>query len=603
MIRQTSHAMKKLIAVIFVLCIAGCSNPEKDAQQFIDSYTEQFLKLYYGSAQASWVTNTAIKEGDTLNAYNSRIADEALTAFTGSVENIEKAREFLKQKEKLTPLQVKQLNYILYQAGSDPQTVPDLVKEKIKASIAQTEKLFGFSFSLEGKAVTTNDIDQILKTENDPAKRLKAWEASKEVGKSLKDGLENLRRLRNETVKALDYSDYFSYQVSDYGLSSADMMDMMKRLNQELRPLYRELHTYARYELAKKYKVKEVPDYLPAHWLPNRWGQDWSAMMEVKGLNTDSALATKTPEWIVKEGESFYTSLGFEPLPESFWTKSNLYPYPADSSLKKNNHASAWHLDLDHDVRSLMSVEANGEWFETSNHELGHIYYYLTYTNPNVPPLLRGGANRAFHEAMGSLMGMAAMQKPYLVGRGLIKAESKTDSIQLLLKEALSSVVFIPFAAGTMSEFEKALYADNLPKSEYNKKWWALVKQYQGIVPPAERGEEFCDAATKTHINDDPAQYYDYALSYVILFQLHQHIAKNILKQTPQATNYYGNQAVGDFLKGIMVTGSTKDWREVLKDATGEDMNAKAMVEYFQPLVNWLKDQNKGRKYTMPETL
>jgi peptidyl-dipeptidase A len=171
------------------------------------------------------------------------------------------------------------------------------------------------------------------------------------------------------------------------------------------------------------------------------------------------------------------------------------------------------------------------------------------------------------------------------------------------LKEALNSVVFIPFAAGTMSEFEKTLYADNLPKSEYNKKWWELVKQYQGIVPPSDRGEEFCDAATKTHINDDPGQYYDYALSYVILFQLHQHISKNILKQSPQATNYFGSKAVGDFLKGIMVSGSTKDWREVLKDVTGEDMNAKAMVDYFQPLVDWLKEQNKGRKHTMPETM
>jgi len=596
--------MKKICIVILALFIVtSCSNPEKDAQQFIDNYTAEYVKLFYASSQAQWITNTAIKEGDTLNAYNSRIADEAFTAFTGSARNIEQARDLLKQRDKLTPLQIKQLNAILYAAASDPQTVPELVKEKIKANIAQTEKLFGFSYSLDGKPITTNDIDQILRTENDIAKRLKAWEASKEVGKTLKDGLENLQRLRNETVRALDYADYFSYQVSDYGLTTPEMMDMMKRLNQELRPLYRELHTYARYELAKKYKVKEVPDYLPAHWLPNRWGQDWSAMIEVKGLNTDSALATKTPEWIVKEGETFYKSLGFESLPESFWTKSNLYPYPADSSLKKNNHASAWHLDLDHDVRSLMSVEANSEWFETANHELGHIYYFLTYTNPDVPPMMRGGANRGFHEAMGSLMGLAAMQKPYLVGRGLIKPESKTDSIQLLLSEALNFVVFIPFGAGTMSEFEKSLYADNLPKSEYNKKWWELAKKYQGIVPPADRGEEFCDAATKTHINDDPAQYYDYALSFVILFQLHQHIAKDILKQNPQATNYFGNKEVGDFLRKIMVTGSTKDWREVLKDATGKEMNANAMVDYFQPLLNWLREQNKGRKYTMPETL
>lgn len=579
------------------------SQEQKDAQAFLDTYNLEYVRLYTNSSEASWLINTEIKEGDTMNAYKSRIADEAFTAFTGSVKNIEKTKNLLGLKDKLTPLQTRQLEAILYSAGSDPQTVADLVKQKIVASIAQTEKLFGFTYKLHGKNVTTNQLDDILKSETNLQKRLDAWESSKEVGKGLKSGLMNLRELRNKTVQALDYHDFFAYQVSDYGLTTDEMMDMMKRLNQELRPLFRELHTYARYELAKKYGVKEVPDYIPAHWLPNRWGQDWSSMMDVKGLNLDSILGKKSPEWIVKSGESLYKSLGYPALPETFWQKSNLYPYPADSTLKKNNHASAWHMDLNKDVRSLMSVEPNSEWYETANHELGHIYYYISYSIPEVPPVLREGANRAFHEALGSMMGMAAMQKPYLIGQNLIPANTKTDSIQILLKEALNFAVFIPFAAGTMSEFEKSLYADNLPESELNNKWWELAKKYQGIVPPEERGNEYCDACTKTHINDDAAQYYDYALSYIILFQLHQYIAEKILHQPATATNYFGHKEIGDFLKKIMSAGATKDWRDVMKEATGEDMNAKAMVRYFDPLMSWLKEQNKGRKYTMPETL
>ena len=572
-------------------------------QSYLKDYNDRYTELYYAASRASWRTNTEIREGDTLNAYHSRLADEALTAFTGSIDNIDKARKYLGDKDNLDAQQVRQLEAILYNAGSDPQTVAPLVKEKIRASIAQTEALFGFNFTLDGKAVSTNDLDRILREENDLEARQKAWEASKEVGRVLKDGLINLRRLRNETVQALDYADFFAYQVSDYGMTTDEMMEMMQRLNRELRPLYRELHTYVRYELAKKYGVEEVPDFLPAHWLPNRWAQDWGAMLEVAGLNIDSVLSTRTPEWVVKEGESLYRSLGFPALPTTFWQRSSLYPYPADSSVKKNNHASAWHLDLREDVRSLMSVEPTAEWFETSNHELGHIYYFMTYTNPDVPPVLRNGANRAFHEAIGSMMGMAAMQKPYLVGRGLLPDNTRTDSIRTLLREALQHVVFIPFSAGVMSEFEKALYADNLSPDRFNEKWWALAKQYQGIVPPEERGEEYCDAATKTHINDDPAQYYDYALSTVLMFQLHQHIAENILHQPATATNYYGNKEIGAFLKEIMRPGASRNWRDVLKEATGEDMNAKAMLRYFEPLMTWLKAENKGRKYTLPEKL
>ncbi|MBX2904960.1 MAG: M2 family metallopeptidase [Taibaiella sp.] len=578
------------------------SKEQTEAQQFIDSYSQKYVQLYTNVSEAQWRANIEIVEGDSTNTVAARKADEAMAEFTGAADNIENARKFMAMKDKLTELQVRQLEQILYAAANNPQTVADLVKQRIKAENDQTKQLYGYQYMLGGKKVSTNDLDGILKKENNEGKRLAAWTASKEIGKTLKDGLVNLRNYRNQTVQALGYPDFFTYQVSEYGMSTEEMMQTMDRLMQELYPLYRELHTWERYELAKKYNAA-VPDYLPAHWLPNRWGQDWSAGIEVKGLNLDSVLATKNAEWIVKEGEKLYTSIGFPALPATFWQKSSLYPYPADSAVKKNNHASAWHMDLNNDVRSLMSVEPNAEWFETANHELGHIYYYLTYTNPDVPPLLRKGANRAYHEAIGSMMGLAAMQKPYVAGRGLINADAKTDETQALLKEALNTVVFIFFSSGTMSNFEKAMYVDSLSPDQWNAKWWELAKKYQGIVPPSARGEEFCDASTKTHINDDPAQYYDYALSYVILYQLHNHIAKNILHQDPHATNYFGQTGIGDFLKKITYPGASKDWRQVLKESTGEELNAKAMLEYFQPLVSWLQEQNKGRKYTLPEQM
>lgn len=597
--------MKKIILLLltigisFSACKQDHSKIQAEAQAFIDSYTAEYLKLYTASSEAQWKSNIEIIEGDTTNAKATERANEAYATFTGSAQNIENARKFLEHKKHLTPAQVKQLEVILFAAANNPQTVKELVKERIKAETAQTEKLFGYDFKLNGKSVSTNELDEILKSSNNLEERRKAWESSKEVGKGLKEGLVNLRKLRNETVKALGYPDYYSYQVSEYGMNTEEMIELMRKINTELRPLFRELHTYARYELAKKYNVKEVPDYIPADWLTNRWAQDWSSMVTVEGLDIEAILKTKSPEWIVKEGENFYKSLGYPELPKSFWEKSSLYPLPAGSKIKKNNHASAWHMNLNEDVRSLMSVEPNAEWFETSNHELGHIYYYMTYTNKDVPPLLRGGANRAYHEAMGSLMGLAATQKPFLVERGLVDKDAKVDQVQNLLKEALNYAVFIPFSAGVMSEFEKSLYSDNLPASEFNKRWWELVKQYQGVVPPSDRGEEYCDAATKTHINDDAAQYYDYALSYVILFQLHDHIAKNILKQDPRATNYWGNKEVGEFLKSIMYPGASQDWRKVLKEKTGEDLNAKAMLSYFEPLMAYLKEVNKGRKYTM----
>lgn len=595
--------MRKIIyglatAILFTACNQNESDIQAEAKGFLDSFSVAYEKVNTAYNEAQWQSQIKIVEGDSTNAVNERKAGEAYASFLGNNKLIERVNYFLQQEKGLTELQVTALKKILYNAANYGGDQAD-VSARITADNKQSAALYGFHYILNGKEVTTNQIDGILRTETDINKRLAAWTASKKVGKGLKDGLANLRDLRNKVVQGFKYNDYFSYQVSDYGLTADEMMALCRKINDELRPLFRELHTYARYELAKRYGVKEVPDYLPAHWLPNRWGQDWSAMVEVKGINLDSVLRTKSAEWIVKEGEEFYKSLGNDPLPQSFWDKSSLYPLPADAPYKKNNHASAWHIDLEKDVRSLMSVEPNSEWFETVHHELGHVYYYMTYTNSNVPPILREGANRAFHEAFGSMIGMAAMQKAFLENKGLLSANTVSDDTQKLLQEALNFVTFIPFATGTMTEFEHDLYKNNLPKDQFNKRWWEIVKQYQGIVPPAERGEEYCDAATKTHINDDAAQYYDYALSFVILFQVHDHIAKNILKQDPHNTNYFGSKEVGDFLKNIMKTGATKDWRQVLKEATGSELSAKAMLDYFQPLLKYLQEVNKGRKYTM----
>ena len=583
----------------------------EEATLFLDDYDRRYVPLYTASSNAEWDANTRIVEGDTAQAHRVRVANEALAEFTGSSDNIARAQALLARRDVLTDVQVRQLEAILYKAAANPQTVAPLVRQRIAAEAAQTERLYGYTFHIGDAEVTPNDIDEILRTSTDLAERRAAWNASKDIGPTLTDGLAQLRDLRNGTVQALGYDDFFAYQVSDYGQTSDEMLAQMAQINDELRPLYRELHTWARYELARKYH-QPVPDFIPADWLPNRWGQDWSALASLAdttggpdaGAGLDAALAEHTPEWLVSQAERFYTSIGFEPLPQTFFDRSSLYPLPAGSPYKKNTHASAWHMDLDRDVRSLMSVENNAEWYETTHHELGHIYYYLSYSRPEVPPLLREGANRAYHEAVGSLMGLAAMQPRFIQHVGLeTDLVAAPDPIQNLLREALSYVAFIPFSTGVMPSWEHDLYAEDMPVDQWNARWWQYAREFQGIAPPdparAAVGAPFDDAATKTHINDDPAQYYDYALSYVLLFQLHDHIAREILHEDPRDTDYYGRHEVGDFLKTLLRPGALVDGNRLLEEATGQPLTAQPMLDYFAPLMDWLRVQNAGRTATI----
>jgi peptidyl-dipeptidase A len=303
---------------------------------------------------------------------------------------------------------------------------------------------------------------------------------------------------------------------------------------------------------------------------------------------------TKSREYIVRTAEDFYVSLGFSRLPESFWQKSDLYPVERTSSRKKNSHASAWDIDGQGDVRSLMSVEPNQKWFGTAHHELGHLYYDLAYDRPEVPYLLRAGANRAFHEAIGELARLASEQLPYLRKLGIVRQGQEPTANDALLESALDSVVFLPFAAGTMTHFERDLYEDDLPAAEWQTRWWQYVVRYQGVQAPRPRSAELCDACTKTHVNDDPAQYYDYALASLVKFQLHDHICTKILKQDVHACDYSGTPEVGRFLRSILSVGATRDWRVVMREATGEDIGPRALLAYFQPLVAQLEKRNAG---------
>jgi len=607
--------MKRIVPFIALLCLScgGAESPQPaeptartaqdEADELLAMYNPLLLSLYTEASRAQWVASTDVSEEHTGMRTG---AETTFSAFAGNAVIIERARALLEREDELDEITARQLRFMLELAASAPMTNPELARARVQAESAQSARLDGFQFCLARdeagectQPVVTNDIDQVLVDSRDLDDRLNAWRASKEVGPTLRDGLIQLQGLRNGVAREMGYEDFFQFQVSNYGMSTAEMMELLDRLITEVRPLFEQVHCWARHELAQRYNVEEVPQLIPAHWIGNRWGQSWPGLVD--GVEMSSMMEGREPEWLVQQAERFYVSVGFPELPESFYEQSDLYPVPEGETRQKNAHASAWHLDLQTDVRSLMSVEPTWDWFTTTHHELGHIYYYIAYSNPDVPPLLREGANRSYHEGIGDLIGLAASQPPYLREIGLLGEEDEIDEVRWLLDSALTGpIVFMPFAAGTMSHFEKELYADELPAERLNERWWELVAQYQGIAPPEERAADGCDACTKTHINDDPGQYYDYALANVLVYQLHDHICRNLLEQDPHACNYYNRPEVGEFLRTIMSPGATRDWRTVLRENTGRDLTAEPMLEYYAPLMEFLERENQGRDCTFP---
>ena len=572
------------------LSAADRSQVQDRADRFLDLVNAGYQALFRVQGEAQWDAAT-----DVTPAHNaaSEVAGKAYAAFNGNPAIINEAKDLLLHRTELNELTVRQLERALLNAAEGPMTNPKLTGDRIAAETAQASVMNSFEFKLRGKIITANEIDNQLRSSNDLSERQAVWEASKQSGVALKAGLVKLRDLRNRVAQEMGYHDYFALQVAGYGMTTEEMMKLNDDFLAVLRPLYLQLHTWAKYKLAEKYH-QPVPNLIPAHWIANRWSQQWDGLAD--GADLTQYFRDRTPEFIIKSAERFYTGLGFHPLPASFWTKSDLYPVAAGSLRKKNTHASCWHVDLEEDIRSLQSIESNPYWFFTAHHELGHGYYFMSYTRPEVPPLLRTGANPAFHEGFGELIALASSQAPYLKSLGILPADYKVDETAFLLGNALSpGIVFIPWSSGVMAHWEADIYAKNLPADQWNARWWQYVREFQGIEPPTARGEEFCDAATKTHINDNPAYYYSYAIAQVFKYQLHDYIARKILHQPPQSCNYADDLAVGDLLRSIMAKGDTQDWRKILRDATGEDLSTRAMVEYYAPLMKWLEEQNKGR--------
>jgi peptidyl-dipeptidase A len=570
---------------------ANLSPAQERAKHFLDLVNSSYQALSKVNNEAQWNAMTDVTpEHDAA----MEVAGKAYAAFNGSPIVIQEARELLTHQKELDPLSARELNQVLLNAAECPMTNPFLAGRRIEAETKQASTMNSFQYKLNDKPVTANEIDDLLSTSTNLEERKAVWEASKEIGPRLRPNLTALRDLRNGVAGELNYPDYYALQAAAYGMTTDELVKMNDQFMEALRPLYLQLHTWAKYKLAEKFH-QPVPDKIPAHWLNNRWAQNWTGL--VQSAELDPYFKDKTPEWIAKTAEEFYVGLGLRQLPGSFWIKSDLYPVPKDNKRKKNTHAYCFHIDLENDIRSLQNIEPNSEWFFTAHHELGHGHYFASYTRPDVPPLLRLGAAPGFHEGIGELAALASSQVPYLQAKGILPADFKANKTDFLLDDALArSVPFIFFASGTMVHWEADIYAHQLETGEWNERWWDYVAKYQGVEPPAKRGDEWADYATKTHINDTPAYYHNYAVATVLKFQLHDYIARNILHQPPQSCNYAGNKEVGNFLRKILEKGGTEDWRKVLKDATGEDLSTRAMVDYFQPLMAWLKEQNKGRK-------
>ncbi|MEP7222825.1 MAG: M2 family metallopeptidase [Novosphingobium sp.] len=459
--------------------------------------------------------------------------------------------------------------------------------------------------TLKGQPINGSDIEAAMGTNRNPDELKEMWTSwNDNVGTPMKADYVRMVDISNQGARELGYADTGALWRSNYDMTPEAFTAMTERLWSEVKPLYQQLHCYSRMKLSEKYgaTVQARTGPIRADLLGNMWSQEWGNIYDVVapkgagdlGFDTGDLLAAKgyDPLKMVKAGENFYSSIGFEPLPATFWQRSQ-FTKPRDRDVVC--HASAWNLDNKDDLRVKMCIKVNSDDFVTIHHELGHNYYQRAY-NGQPYRLYMEGANDGFHEAIGDTMALSITPQ-YLVQIGLLdpaKVPSADKDTGLLLRQAMDKVAFLPFGL-LIDRWRWQVFSGEIKAQDYEKSWVQMRRQYQGIMPPVERGADAFDPGAKYHV---PAvvPYTRYFLARILQFQFYEAACKIAGWKGPlHRCSFYGNKAVGAKLNAMLSMGASKPWPDALQAFTGSrEISGKSMIRYFAPLSAWLKTQTKG---------
>lgn len=571
--------------------------PQETADQFVDRINAELEDMGTELGAAAWVRATYINHDTAI--LNSLASERYAAWHSRSVADSMKYAGL-----DLAPRTARALE--LLKLGTAEPAPDDPAKRKELAQI--TTELAGMYG--EGKycpddgreCMALGELEEIMATSRDYDENLDAWIGWHTISPPMREKYRRFAELANEGAGELGFSDLGEMWRSGYDMSPAEFEQETLRLWNQVKPLYDALHCHVRAELAKHYGEDKVPldAPVPAHLLGNMWAQEWANLYDLlepyegaAELDIDKALAEQdyTPQQMVRSAEQFYVSLGLPELPQTFWERS-LFTKPEDREVIC--HASAWGLNGGKDLRIKMCIRRTYEDLRTIYHELGHNFYQRAYSVQ--PPVFQAGAHSGFHEAIGDTVTLS-MTPDYLQQVGLIpKAnESEEAVINRQMLQALDSIAFLPFGK-LIDEWRWGVFSGEIQPEDYNKAWWELRARYQGIAAPVERTEEDFDPGAKYHIPGNTS-YTRYFLARILQFQFQRALCETAGFEGPlHECSVYGSKAAGEKLEAMLAAGASEPWQDTLAKLTGtREMDATAIVEYFEPLMAWLDEQNRGR--------
>lgn len=570
-----------------------------DAREFIKKTEKRASEFNVDAARIFWINSTYITDDtDALAAkYGAEGTTMAVDAAVASAQ--------YQNVEGLTPEERRKLDKLRGGIVLPAPTTAGAATELNQIATKLNSAYGKGKGTLNGEAINGSDIEAAMGTNRNPEELKEMWTSwHSQVGGPMKDDYARMVEIANQGANELGFSDVGAMWRSQYDMPADEFAVLMDKLWDQVKPLYDELHCYTRTKLNEFHgdDVQAATGPIRADLLGNMWAQEWGNIYEIVAPEGSGDLGYDTTELLnaegydaikmVKAGENFFSSLGMEPLPDTFWQRSQ-FTKPQDREVVC--HASAWDIDAKDDIRIKMCIKVNGDDFVTIHHELGHNYYQRAYKDKSF--LHQDGANDGFHEAIGDMLGLA-ITPDYLVEIGLLDADKVPGAdkdLGLLLRQAMDKVAFLPFGL-LVDKWRWNVFSGSITPENYTTAWHDLKLQYQGIMPPEDRSAAPFDAGAKYHIPGN-TPYSRYFLARILQFQFFKAACDQAGWKGPlHRCSFYGNKEVGASLNAMLEMGASKPWPDALEAFTGKrEMDGTAMISYFAPLMEWLKKENRGK--------
>lgn len=565
----------------------------EEALTFLDGAEKKLADLVEYAERAQWVQATNITFDSN---YIAARADAEMTETVVALANESRRFDALP----LPPDAARKMKLLKLALTMPAPNRPGAAEELAQIGAKLEATYSTGKIAWRGKQITLDDAADIMASSRNPAELKAVWEAWHKVSVPMKAEYAREVEIANEGARELGFADAGALWRSGYDMDPDAFAAETDRLWSDVAPLYKSLHCYVRGKLNARYGDAVQPKTGPirADLLSNMWAQDWTGVYPLTAPKNDGArvdisarLKAKgyTPEKMLKTGEGFFTSLGFAPLPQTFWERSMIVR-PRDREVVC--HASAWNLDAKDDLRIKMCTKVNGEDFVTVHHELGHNFYQRAYKDQ--PALFQAGANDGFHEAIGDMIALSVTPE-YLKQIGLIDKVPNGDDTGFLLERAYDKVAFLPFGL-LVDKWRWDVFSGKTTPEHYNDAWWALREKYQGVIAPGPRPADAFDPGAKYHVASN-TPYMRYFIATILQFQFQRAACRQAGWKGPlHRCSIYDDKAVGAKFNQMLEMGQSRPWPEALYAFTGErEMDASALVDYFAPLQTWLDVQNKGR--------